>query len=462
MTRLRGLLRRADTRWLLAVLLLAFAARAATVVYAHPDPRDGRYDDSVWYDTTARRLAEGKGYVFDPTVWKAPNGEPIYPNQTELTPTALWPPGYSLTLAGVYKVTGNSLWAARILNVIFGTATVGFVFLIARRLLGVTAAAFAGGTLAIFPGHVLFTAVLLSETYFGFLLSLLLFLLVYFVLDRPRARLRLIVGVGALTAFAGYTRGEFMAYGGFIAVLVLLHFRRRALFPILALAFGAALVVTPWTIRNRIQFDQTIVGTTGVGGVLFQGHNDRTDGGPSLEAFWRLEQDYAGLSRKEIELKANKEGSKQARQWAKDHKLRELKLISQRMYMLFRSDDIVVTWVQSNKPWFGNDGAQRIITVSSFMFYGMIVLALAGWPLWWRTLDARRWAVFGVIPFYMIVFGVLFIGDPRYHYAMYFPLAIFSSAGMAAAWRLTASRFRQVAGGRSLGSLLRTYGTPAP
>ena len=62
----------------------------------------------------------------------------------------------------------------------------------------------------------------------------------------------------------------------------------------------------------------------------------------------------------------------------------------------------------------------------------------------------------------MVVFGVLFIGDPRYHYALYFPLVIFAAPALAALWRITADNFRAVSGGRSLGDVLRTYGTPRP
>ena len=100
-----------SSRWRCVVRVLA-------VAYVHPDPRDGRYDDSVWYDTTARHLAAGDGYVFDPTVWKTADGTRIYPDENELSPTALWPPGYPLTLAVVYKVTGDSVNAARLLNIL--------------------------------------------------------------------------------------------------------------------------------------------------------------------------------------------------------------------------------------------------------------------------------------------------------------------------------------------------------
>jgi 4-amino-4-deoxy-L-arabinose transferase-like glycosyltransferase len=456
----RGALGTYDARWLIAILALAFVVRLLAVAYVHPNPRDGRYDDSVWYDTTARHLAAGDGYVFDPAAWKTADGSRIYPNENDLSPTALWPPGYPLTLALVYKATGDSLNAARLLNIVLGAATAGLVFLIARRLFDRLTAIFAGGVLALLPAHVLFTTVLLSETYFGFLLAATLAIFVYFVLDRDRPSLMVIGGAGALAVFAGYVRGEFLGYGALLALLMAVRLRRGALRPLAAFALGAAVVVVPWAVRNHAQMGELIVGTTGSGRVAYQGHNPGSDGGASLIATTQLEAKFAGLSRKEIELQSNHEGSRLARTWALDHKLEELKLVPQRLYRLFRSDESGVTWVQSNKPWFGPDGADRLIRVSGFTFFGLIGVALASLRLWWRPRDPRFWAVFGIVPFYMIVLGVLFIGDPRYHYAMYVPIVIFASTGLAALWRMTADQWRQVAGGRSFGAVLRTFGTP--
>ncbi len=462
-----------DGKWLLAVFAFALLIRLAALAYAHPDPRDGRYDDSVWYDATARHLANGDGYVFDPSVWVAADGSRIYPDEQDLSPTALWPPGYPLTLAVVYAVTDDSVRAGQLLNVFFGAATAALVFLIARRLFDLTAAIFAGLSLAVLPSHVLFSSILLSETYFGFLLALLLTIAVYTVLDPPRPRhpalpnsgaklLATVVVLGVLTAFAGYVRGEFLAYGGVLALLIFWRYGRAGLAPLAALAVGAVFVIVPWTVRNAITMDEFIVGTTGAGRVMYQGHNPETDGGPSLIATGQLEAQFAGLPRKELELQSNKEGARLAREWALDHPVDELRLIPKRLYRLFRSDESGVTWLQSNKPWFGAEGADRLIRLSSFMFFGLIAIALASVRLWWRPRDPRFWAVFGIVPFYMLIFGVLFIGDPRYHYALYIPITVFASTGLAALWRITAEEWRGRAGDRSLMSILRANGTPAP
>jgi hypothetical protein len=73
--------------------------------------------------------------------------------------------------------------------------------------------------------------------------------------------------------------------------------------------------------------------------------------------------------------------------------------------------------------------------------------------MWWRPRDLSRWLVFSIIPFYMVIFGVMFIGDPRYHYAMYIPLAVFSGVGLAAIARLTAHQWREATGDRRFGAL---------
>ena len=60
----------------------------------------------------------------------------------------------------------------------------------------------------------------------------------------------------------------------------------------------------------------------------------------------------------------------------------------------------------------------------------------------------------------MIVFGVLFFGDPRYHYALYVPMSVFAGVGLSAVFGITAAQWREMSGGRSFGSVLRTFGTP--
>ena len=451
----RAWLRTWDARWMFIIFAIALVVRLAIVMEIKPDPRDGRYDDTVWYDSTARHLAAGDGYVYDPTVWLAPDGSRIYPDENDLYPTALWPPGYPLTLAAIYKLTDDSVAAGRFANAVFGALTAALVFLIARRLFTLTPAVLAGFALALMPSHALFSAVLLSETYFGFLLALILAICVYFVYGRERPNLFVIGGLGVLVAATGNVRGEFIGYGLVLGLLMLLQWRRRAIVPLACFAVGALLIVTPWTLRNHSSMGEWIVGTTGAGRVMYQGHNEDTDGGPSLAAFWKLEEPYRDLDPMEKELEANRDGMSKAWDYAKSNKLKELELVGRRMHLLFRTDESAITWINSNKEWFGDENTDKLIQLCTFTFYGLVAVALFSLPAWWRWRDARMWAVFGIVPFYMLMFGVLFIGDPRYHYAIYIPLAVFAGPGLALVARVTAAHWREAFGGRSLRQVLR-------
>lgn len=444
MTNARAWLRTPDARWLLAVFAVALVVRLLVAVVVTPNPRDGRFDDSVWYDTAARHVAAGDGYVSDVTVWVDADGQRIYPDDNDLTPTALWPPAYPYTLGIIYALTNDSVTAGRMMNVLWGALTAALVFLIARKLFDTTVAACAGFALAFMPSHVLFTTILLSETYFGFLLAAALAISVYFVFDREKPHLAVMFGLGVLVAFTGYVRGEFLAFGAVLALFVLLHLRRNALLPLVALALGALVVVGPWTIRNQRTMGEPLVGTTGSGRTMYQGHNPDADGQPSLIASFVLEGRFPkSLSRNELEIQSNREGSRLAREWALDHKTRELQLVGLRMYHLMKTDEAGVTWLQSNKPWFSPDNRDKLINASTFWFYSLIALTLASVPLWWRWRDLSRMLVFSIVPFYLVIFGVLFIGDPRYHYAMYMPLAVFGGVGLAAIGRLTQRQWRE-------------------
>jgi len=452
----RAWLRTPDARWLLAVFALALVVRVVVVSTITPNPRDGRFDDSVFYDDAARHLADGDGYVFDPVIWVTYDGKPVFAGESELTPTALWAPGYPLTLAALYAVSGDSVTVARFANALFGALTVALVFLIARRLFDLAAAVAAGAALALMPSHVLFTAILLSETYFGFLLAAVLAVCVYFVFGRERPHPGITFGLGVLAVFAGYVRGEFLAFGGVIALLMLWQWRWRSLPALAALAVGALLVITPWTLRNWVVLGEPLVGTTGSGRTMYQGHNPEADGGPSLIAVGKVEAPFAGLPRDEIEVRSNKAASRQAREWAFDHKVKELDLVGRRMWQLFRSDEAGVTWLQSNNPWFSPKNRDRLIHESTAYFWGLAAIAVASAPLWWRRRDARRLVVFAVVPYYMLIFGVLFVGDPRYHYAMYMPLAVFGGAGIGAIGRISAAQWRGVFGERPPAAVLGT------
>ena len=87
---LRAAWARTHVRWLVGILLVALVLRVFWVASVQPDPRDGRFDDTVFYYNAARHLAEGEGYVVPGDAF-CRFGDDI--GCDERPPTAQWAPG---------------------------------------------------------------------------------------------------------------------------------------------------------------------------------------------------------------------------------------------------------------------------------------------------------------------------------------------------------------------------------
>lgn len=428
-----------------SVFVLALTLRLALIGYVNPDPRDGRFDDSVWYDFSARSIAAGKGYIWDPAIWKLADGSPVYGDDTEVGPSAIWPPGYPAFLAAIYKVTGGSLLAGKVANAVLGAATVLLVFLVARRLFGDVAGAVAGVVMAFLPSHALFTTVTMSEVFFTFLLMLIAYLTLRWVFGDVGPRRWQLATLGFVTGLAALTRGELAAFPLVLFLLFLTRSRswRTAVgWTALAVA-GMAIAFAPWIVRNRIQMDAWIPGTTGVGQVMLQGHNPDADGGPSLDVVFRLRAEFADLPLPEREVAANREALNDAMEWALGHPLEELKLTFSRLAYFYRTDKSGVEWVQSNKPWFGRDGASQLTAFSNAYYYALVGLAVAGAPVWWalRRKPATLVALLPIL-YYTVMFGVLFVGHDRYHVPILPFFAVLASAPVSLIFSRTVEEWR--------------------
>ena len=454
--RIRAWARTPAGRAALVILVVALGVRLIAVAVIQPNPRDGRFDDSVWYDSAARHIAAGDGYVFDPTVWYAPDGSSLFPGETDLAPTALWPPGYPVTLAAIYRASGNSLVAARLFNVLCGALTAVLVFAIARKLFGQAEGTIAGALMALSPGAIYFTPLIMSETYFLFLMTATLAVFLYFVLDRERPPLVAVAAAGLLAGLTAMAHIEFIGFPVVMLLLLAFHLGPRgAAMPGAVLVLAMAVLFVPWTLRNRAQMHETIVSATVVGRLAVQGHHPLSEGIPNPDIVAQVDGRFTGLSRSERERKMHSEGLYAARTYAWNHKLDEVRLLPRRLFALFRSDEAAIAWTQSDRPVIGEETAKRLIVLCSFSFFATIAFALISWPFWFRWRDSRRWLVFAPVPFYMVVYGMLLVGDPGYHVAMYPSLIVLASPALALLWRITADNFRDAFGGRSLGELVQ-------
>lgn len=418
----RALLAETHVRWLIGILVLAVVLRLLWMMAVQPDPRDGRFDDSVWYHNSARLLVEGHGYV----------------NYGELTPTSLWAPGYPLTLAGLFLLPGDDVAAARVLNLVASVALVAGVYYLGAKLWDTRAGLFAAGIMALFPSSIYFSTLMMTEVFFASLLVGLLCLVLAWTL-REGVPLWRFAAVGTATALIAMIRPE----GGMLALVVVaawLAFHRSwrpvATYTAL-LVLGMAVVYAPWTIRNAIQLDALIVSTTGMGTVLIQGHNPDAGGRPDLYTVIRYSDQFEAIPMPEREVRMNTQATRDSVDYAVHHIPREFSLMPHRLAWFFRGDDTVVFWVNhvgEGKPKeFSESWEDRWMGLANVYYYTVCGLMVLGLPFWVRRADRRHVLLFGPFALYVFLWAFFFVGEARYHFPLLPVFAILAGIGAAAA-----------------------------
>jgi len=159
--------------------------------------------------------------------------------------SAYRPPGWPLALWGLWRVTGPSVPAARVLLAALGAVAAVLAALLARRLWSRREGLAAGALVACCPLLVAVGASLESETLFG---ALVLGAVAAALAARGDGRLRWALLAGALAGLAALTRTNGLL--AVPAVALLAAHGRRPLVPALAATLVAVALVVPWTVRN--------------------------------------------------------------------------------------------------------------------------------------------------------------------------------------------------------------------
>lgn len=235
---------------LVAILVLAALLRVAVIA---ADDGYAPQNDAFEYDYYAHSIAAGDGYP-----------ESGYLRQGG--PTAIRGPGYPYLLGGVYAASGDSHTVGRLAGGALGVLAVFLLYLIGRRIWGRRVGLIGAALGAVFPPLVLLSRELWSETLFiplelGAVLCALEF-------RRSGGALRWAAAAGALCGLALLTRNTAapllvcIPLGMLVAPVRLTFAGLRAPLAVLAVA---ALVVTPWTIRNLAEFGRLVPVTTSTG-----------------------------------------------------------------------------------------------------------------------------------------------------------------------------------------------------
>ena len=259
--------RRAAGKWPLAVASLCiFLAAFGVRLLSWQDTRGGEAQQVQWvvandYKRVARLLGEGGlSSFFD---FSSPLADPNNLGH---------PPGYSILLAGIYAVTGESDRAVQLFQITIDSLCAVLIFAILAELLSLGAGIIAGGLAALSPQFAWNTVLLLPDS-----LSVFPILLAVYLLARAlrRPRLLTVLAAGALVGLSCWLRANALLLAPFMALACLALFERKLRLSYgAALLAGALLVIAPLTIRNAIVFRHFIPLSLGAGQTFLEGIAD--------------------------------------------------------------------------------------------------------------------------------------------------------------------------------------------
>jgi hypothetical protein len=244
-----------DRNWpAVLVAILGTSARLLWLFEVDTQPQT----DFAWYLQRAVDLSQNLGY------------------QTELGPTAYWPPGFPLFLSLFLRLIGPALVVAKVLNAILTLGCALLTVSIVRAVNGGKIVPFIAGLLvALNPGMIAYSGIIASEPLYTFLLLLSIkttlwaqsywrfaaggFLIGLATLVRPQA----ILSALALTALPAPEQEGLRPNRIKAAILCLLI---------------ALLTTSPWMIRTYQTHKKLIFVSANGGDNLWIGHNSQATG----------------------------------------------------------------------------------------------------------------------------------------------------------------------------------------
>ncbi len=386
------------------ILAIALLFRVTWVVVVPVIP----VSDAGRYDTFARSLATGDGYVND------------------AGPTAYWPVGPSFLFSLLYRVLGwehaGRYLPIAMLNVALGTATVALTMTLARRWFSRDAALGAGLLLALWPSQIEFSTVLASETPFIFLM---LAALTIWCAKRPQVWLRGALAGVALAA-ACYMRPTALLLPAVFGLSRLVsHPRDRfaTLGGTAAMAGVVIALVLPWALRNQRVFGEFVPISTNGGVNLWMGNNPETTG--FYQAF-----PGDGFTN---EADRDRQARDQAIEYISAHPLAFLGRSVVKFIRLHERETIGVHWnIEGLQRRFSPAAISAIKWAGNLYWWAMLLLAIVGIV---RLVLNRRFTAWIALPpiviwvYFAVVHAVTVIQD-RYHFAFIPCIAILAGAAL--------------------------------
>lgn len=386
------------------VLLCAAIAVAVRLAVSWASSDAGVFADMAQYHERAQRLAATG------TLW----------------PDALRGPGYPAVLALAYRLAGDSLWTARMVNAAIGGALVLLTGVLARAAGAGARAWIAAAIVACYPALVLSSVYVMPEGVYA------LWLVMALMLVRHRSAL-FAVAAGVVAGVAMLTRSVGLAL---VAAPVAMWARAvsageaswtTALSRVAVFGGAAAVVLLPWlAFTTRVAGGPLLDATSGYN--LLAGHNPRATGRLELgDEAWLRDTYIAGAS---SVADGNRRAIAAGLSWAAANPRAWLRLAAVKLGYLFGLEGREHAWVYGH-AYFGARSATTVTLwgwLLMLSFPALCVAAAIGVVRAPRPAPAALVAISAVVAA-TAALHVLSFGESRFHLPLVPLLAVVASLG---------------------------------
>lgn len=215
------------------------------------------------YEELARNLLAGEGYSI------------MYHNTEYLT---LVVPVYPLICAGLHLIGGPGFVLYYVFHLSVALGIIWLTYAVAQRWLGPSTAGPAALLVAVEPGQVIYQSYKVDLVALS---TLLILLTIHLFLTLTRSRSLGLAGlVGAVIGIGVLTRPDLAALFGMVAVWAVVERQRlgTVLKPAAALVAVCVLVLSPWLIRNYVQYGEMLFLTSFSSEAFWRGNNPNSTG----------------------------------------------------------------------------------------------------------------------------------------------------------------------------------------
>lgn len=357
------------------------------------------WSDAEWYLARAMNIASGEGY--------SEGG----------LPTAYWPVGYPGFLAGLFVVFGKASIVGKVANLVLACGTFYLVLQLTRNLFkSETAARIAVLLLAVYPNNAAYAPILLTETYFTFLLLLGTYLL---LMQRGWAWS---IASGLVFGLAVLTKPQIVFLPAILVGLQIISAQERISLVRSATAgivvyVALVAVLVPWSLRNERVFGERVLLSTNGGMSLLIANN------PSVHGGFDERDPLVAKARFSVadQVAADRRARALALAWISTNPGRFLVLMPLKAWELWWKDGEAEWAYQAGFPAYDRfKYAFRSIRIVNQLYYWLLLAAfLASLPRLFMRRDETRWpySAFGILVVaYFTLISMVFSGQTRYHF----------------------------------------------